>query len=250
VLTEILLFFLLMAGNEGFQQLALRMEHAQVVASVEQLEQCRTALMAMLEGNSSSETKQARYAIAYVDWRLYSLLSSHAESKKRGEIYVREAEVQLKELIKEDSKNAEANALLSTVYGQQIAASPWKGMILGPKSSAYIKAAMEVANDNPRMVLQLGVGEMHTPKMFGGGLEKAERDLRRAELLFSWEPTNLAWPNWGRLEVLAWMGQLLALKGDRQGARAYYERALAIEPDYAWVRNILLPALDKPASKK
>jgi len=123
-------------------------------------------------------------------------------------------------------------------------------MLLGPKSSAYINAALGLAKDNPRVVLQLGVGEMFTPKMFGGGVEKAERDLRRAEMLFFREPTDLPWPNWGRLDVLAWMGQLLALKGDRQGARAYYERALAIEPDYAWVRTILLPALDKPAGKK
>jgi hypothetical protein len=30
----------------------------------------------------------------------------------------------------------------------------------------------------------------------------------------------------------------------------YYRRAVEIEPDYVWVRDVLLPALDKPARKE
>jgi tetratricopeptide (TPR) repeat protein len=81
-------------------------------------------------------------------------------------------------------------------------------------------------------------------------MDKAEKELRRAEALFARQPADAPWPNWGRLDILAWMGQLLAAKGDRPGARAYYHRALESEPDYVWVRDVLLPALDKPARKR
>jgi tetratricopeptide (TPR) repeat protein len=143
-----------------------------------------------------------------------------------------------------------AHALLSTVYGQEIGTSMWKGITLGPKASLSIDTAMKLARDNPRVALQAGVGAWFTPKMFGGGMDKAEKELRRAEALFARQPADAVWPNWGRLDVLAWMGQLLAAKGDRQRARAYYQRAIESEPDYVWVRDVLLPALDKSVRKK
>lgn len=244
----IMLSFLFVAANEPLTLLIARIEHAMIAGSIGQLEQCRQTLLENVAKSSGSEANLMRYTLAYVDWRLYPLLMT--DKGKRGEVYIQEAEKQLKELVKAEPGNAEAHALLSTVYGQEIGTSVWEGMVLGPKSSASIDTALKLAKDDPRVALQAGVGAMFTPKMFGGGTEKAEKELRRAEALFSKEPTNTAWPNWGRLDVLAWMGQLLASKGDREGARAYYNRALALEPDYGWVRYVLLPALDNPTKKK
>ncbi len=46
-------------------------------------------------------------------------------------------------------------------------------------------------------------------------------------------------------EVFAWLGQVLARKGDVAGARVEYERALEVEPGDAWVSGVLLPSLDR-----
>ena len=43
----------------------------------------------------------------------------------------------------------------------------------------------------------------------------------------------------------AWLGIVLAKKGDVEGARAAYENGLAMEPDHGWIRNVLLPQLDE-----
>jgi tetratricopeptide (TPR) repeat protein len=236
------------AADESLVQLIPRIEHAMITGSVEQLEQYRGTLLASVDKASGNEAMLMRYTLAYVDWRLYPLLMS--DPKKRGDAYLKEAEKQLTELVKADPGNAEAHALLSTVYGQEIGTSAWRGMLIGPKTSSSIATALKLAKDNPRVALQAGVGALFTPKMFGGGIDKAEKELRRAEMLFSKEPSNQSWPNWGRLDVLAWMGQLLATKGDLEGARAYYQRALTLQPDYGWIRFVLLPALDKPAKKK
>jgi tetratricopeptide (TPR) repeat protein len=250
MLTNLMLSFLLAAAREDLTQLIPRMEHASVTGSVEQLDQCRERLLSSLKASSGRDSELPRYTLAYVDWRLYPLLSCDPANRKRASEYLAEAQTQLKQLIAANPSHAEAHALLSTLYGQEIGSSAWKGMTLGPKSSASIDTAMKLARDNPRVALQAGVGAFFTPKMFGGGIDKAEREIRRAEKLFAKESTNQPWPNWGRLDVLAWMGQVLAAKGDRQGARTYYERALELQPDYGWVRHILLPALDKPAKKK
>jgi Flp pilus assembly protein TadD len=43
------------------------------------------------------------------------------------------------------------------------------------------------------------------------------------------------------------LGQVLARKGDRTGARAEYDTALALAPNAGWVTHILLPALERGA---
>jgi cytochrome c553 len=74
-----------------------------------------------------------------------------------------------------------------------------------------------------------------------GDVTEAERQLRRAEELFEKERGTPVPPGWGRADAAAWLGRVLQRRGDRQGARAAYERALGIEPDYAWVKKVLLP---------
>jgi|ERR1035441_5464691 tetratricopeptide (TPR) repeat protein len=250
MLPTVLLAFLLATPDAGTANLIPRLEHAVVLASVEQLEQCRQSLLAEAGRSAGREGGMARYNLAYVEWRLYALSLSNRLSSERGQTYLQDAERLLRKVVADDPGNAEAHALLSTVYGQEIGTSMWKGITLGPKASLSIDTARKLAPGNPRVALQAGVGAWFTPKMFGGGMDKAEKELRRAEALFARQPADAAWPNWGQLDVLAWMGQLLTAKGDRPGARAYYQRALGMQPDYVWVRDFLQPALDKPARKK
>jgi tetratricopeptide (TPR) repeat protein len=80
--------------------------------------------------------------------------------------------------------------------------------------------------------------------IYGGGPESAEKELRRAEALFAQEPAAKPWPNWGRLDVLAWLGQVRARQSDPAGARAFYRQALALDPGYVWA-SLLLDQLDR-----
>ena len=52
-------------------------------------------------------------------------------------------------------------------------------------------------------------------------------------------------PEWGYLETLAWTGQVYAKLGNVDTARFYYTKVLTIEPEYGWVKYVLLPTLDK-----
>lgn len=193
-----------------------------------------------------------RYAMAYAAWRLNHLLESH-EGKgglKEGRPLLENAEVVLRALVEEHPEDAEAHALLGSVVGEQIGNSMWRGMRLGPKASGSLETAFGLAEGNPRVALQRGISFLFTPSLFGGGLDKAEAELRRAEALFQKEPGKGEWPKWGRVDAHIWLGIALVKKERFDEAREAYDRALALEPEYHWVREVLVPELETRAAKR
>jgi tetratricopeptide (TPR) repeat protein len=146
--------------------------------------------------------------------------------------------------IKADSGYAEAYALRAAVLGSMIRAGG-NTMELGPEASEALDTALRLAPNNPRVLLQAAVNTMHVPLQYGGGTDKAEPMLRRALAAFDREPANRPWPNWGRFDAHVWLGQILAQRGDKAGARAEYDAALHIVPDSGWVKFKLLPQLDR-----
>jgi Flp pilus assembly protein TadD len=132
--------------------------------------------------------------------------------------------------------------------GQLIGFSGAMGaMRLGPRASRLLNEAVAMGPDNPRVWMLRGVSAMFKPRIFGGGLGKAEDDLQHALTLFAGDVPQSPAPWWGHAETYGWLGQLYARQGKVEQARASYARALSLEPANAWVRDYLLPALDKAA---
>ena len=229
---------------ELVQQVA-RLEQGVIRGSIPTIQEIRQSLRHDLAGPEDRLTPFRRYALAYADWRLNFILPRNQTADK--ETLLKESEDNLERIVKSDPDNAEAGSLLAAVYGAQIGTSMWRGMTLGPKSGMAIQRAEKADPENPRVALQKGISAYFTPPAFGGGIDKAERELIRAQALFAKQKRPTEWPNWGELDVLAFRGQIRAKKGDREGARAIYAQALAIAPDFGWVRYALLPALDRPS---
>ncbi len=139
----------------------------------------------------------------------------------------------------------ESLALLASVLGQKIGSSAIRGMTLGPRSGILMGRAVQMAPSNPRVWLMRGIGAKFTPKLFGGGLERAEEHLERAATLFEHDAPPPPLPAWGRGEVWTWLGQVYAQAGREEEARTAYMKALKLEPTNGWVRDVLLPALDR-----
>jgi uncharacterized membrane protein/tetratricopeptide (TPR) repeat protein len=140
---------------------------------------------------------------------------------------------------------AETHALRSTVIGQQIGGSPWKGMLRGSSVATEIEKAMRLDPENPRVALQRGINAFYTPPAFGGGMDRARAAFERAIALFPRHQAPALYPAWGHAEAWAWLGRTRARAGDRSGALAAYETALRIDSTYAWVSRDLKPALDR-----
>jgi tetratricopeptide (TPR) repeat protein len=142
----------------------------------------------------------------------------------------------------------ETYALLASVYGMQIAAarvSMVAGMTLGPKSTEWMERAVEAGPSNPRVWIMRGISAFNTPSSFGGGLDKAEAHLKRAESLLASDAPEAPLPAWGKADVHIWLGQVYLKTKRREQARAEFSKALTLQPKNAWVTNVLMPALDK-----
>jgi tetratricopeptide (TPR) repeat protein len=198
------------------------------------------ALRRLVAAPAPHRAAVVRYAIAYAGWRL--AFSPVVPEREQHDL-LDEAEMHLEAALKADPRLAEAHALMSGVLGAKIAKSPIKGILLGPRSTAAIDKAVELEPQNPRVLLAKGIGKFNTPAMFGGSDREAETLLREALARFAAEPSDKPWPAWGRVDAHAWLGQVLAARGDKAGAIAEYEKALALAPQSGWIRHVLLPAV-------
>lgn len=219
-----------------------RIERAQLVGDREELMASRERLATRLK--SDPHDAEARYALAYVDWRLV-----HVPGTEDRDALLERAQRALEVNLEQNPEDVESRALLSGVLGQRIGEMPIRGMVMGPRAGSHLRRAAEAAPDNPRVVLQQGISALFTPSMFGGSVEKAEERLRRARVLFAQQPDESPWPNWGHIDALGWLGHTLARQERYDEARAVYEQALALEPDAAFITHFLLPELEAEESK-
>ena len=230
------------AAPEGWQDLSARLQRAGTSDSAADLRALRADLLRASTKPAGTEADAlVQYSIAYLASRMAFL---PVPDKERDDLLA-DGVQRLQAVLKANARDVEAHVLLGALYGSQIARSPIRGMTLGRSANDELKRAAKLAPDNPRVHLQQGISFFNTPALFGGSTDKAERSLRRSLELFEREPADRPWPNWGRVDAHAWRGQVLLEKGDRAGARAEYDKALAIAPQSGWVRYSLLPALEK-----
>ena len=216
---------------------AAEIQRAVTTGNAGSLEDARVRLRSGPSAQGLDEA--ALYLRAYVAWRLSYF---HPRGSERSQALLGEAEQDLDRVLSLDPGDAEALALLGSAIGSRIT-GVWSGLSRGPRAARALDRAFELAPDNPRVVMLLGISRLYRPAPFGGGIARAEQELERARALFAHEPAEAPWPNWGRAEVLAWLGQTALRRGDLEKAGAFYRQALEIEPDYDWVCRSLLPEL-------
>ncbi len=192
----------------------------------------------------------SHYYIALADYRIVDLLLAAGEKNEdAASEHLKIAVEHLKEATRLDPQAAEAYALLSSAYGRQIGLNPVKSMVLGPRVGKAVKKAMQIAPNNPRVVLSAAISDFNTPKMFGGSKEKGLQGFQRAAELFAQEePTDPIQPVWGHSRTYAWLGIAYQDRGELELARAAFEKALEINPGFGWVKYVLLPELEKASS--
>jgi hypothetical protein len=126
------------------------------------------------------------YYAGYCDYRL-AIFYQQAKNQEMMKQHLEAAITHLEAAVKSNNKFADAYALLSSSYGQKIGAAPMLAMTLGPKSGMAMQSALQLAPDNPRVVLLDAIGTYYKPAMFGGDKDKALTGFKRAAELFDKE---------------------------------------------------------------
>ena len=201
--------------------------------------------------STSSAESWGHYYIALADYRIADyLLAAGEENKGAASEHLKTTVEHLQKATEIDPQAAEAYALLSSAYGRQIGLNPAKGIVLGRRAQKALKKAAQLAPDNPRVVLCTAIRDFNTPGMFGGSKEKGLRGFQRAAELFAREePIDPIRPAWGHSRTYAWLGLVYQDRGELALARAAFAKALAINPEFSWVKNVLLPELEKAVAK-
>lgn len=181
-----------------------------------------------------------------------ALPAMRAANDKPAMIAELEKAAALLDRVKGQPWEAEAAALHGGLLGQLIGLKGGlAGMTLGPKSSSLLARAETALPGNPRVLLFRGISLVNTPPNFGGDPAKGAQLLAQAAEAFAKADATAAapGPHWGHADALTWLGLAKQKSGDVAGARVAWEQALALEPDYGWVKFALLPSLDQKTAK-
>jgi tetratricopeptide (TPR) repeat protein len=189
---------------------------------------------------------------ATLRWNLalsqYGLMSGtmRAQDEDRFDKYYKVTEEHLEVLSKDDKMKAEANALLSGLYGLKMAYSSMMGMVLGPKSGALIDDAVKASPESALVQKIQANSRMFTPAMFGGDKAEAIKAYERSVALFEKQPGTLK-NNWLYIDTLIFLGQAYSAESQWAKAIAVYEKTLKLEPNLGWVKTQLLPKAKQKA---
>jgi len=210
--------------------------------SIDSLKQARA--LAERATNGSERNALAHYYVGLASYRIGNQLPEDDEARR--EKVIEDAISHFKRATSIDSTMAEAWALLSGSYGQMMGINPMRGMSLGPKSSDALEKAKELAPKNPRVWIISGTQDYFTPSMFGGDKEQALKTFKKAARLAKQESIeDPLMPSWGHAEAYAWIG-IAQMNAERYAeARTAFEKALELNPDYGWVKGVLLPKLEE-----
>ncbi|RKY76431.1 hypothetical protein DRQ00_08750 [candidate division KSB1 bacterium] len=190
------------------------------------------------------------YYIGYADRGIVNFYFSQ-KNKKKAKEFVNDGIQHLKKSVELKDDFGESYALLSSLYGTKIGLSPLLGITLGPKSGRMQQRAFELAPENPRVSLIAGESAYYTPKMWGGGKEKALKHLQKAiEYFQTFKSEKPILPTWGHEEAYAYLGLIQMERKNFAEAKNSFEKALEINPNYGWVKFVLMKELEKKMAKE
>jgi len=192
----------------------------------------------------------ALYHITYCEYKLLEM-SLRKENEGLFDKYYDAAVANAEKLSETKGIGSEGKTLLAGIYMMKIANSPMSAVTLSFKIHSLLNEAEEINKINPRTYLIRGTMKFQTPAMFGGSFEDAVKSFTRAVSLFEKQDSiNALEPNWGYLEVLAWLGKAHEKLENYDAAKFAYQKALAVEPNFGWVKSSLLPKLEEKMKGK
>jgi tetratricopeptide (TPR) repeat protein len=176
------------------------------------------------------------YYLALNNYRISSILY---DDKEMSQKYLESAKELIQKSIEGKDDFADSHALFTSILGMEIGFKPQLGMINGMKSAKEIEKAKKLAPENPRVYMIDGTGKLYTPAIFGGGVDKAIKLFEKSEELFKEEDDRGIYPDWGNDEVYVWLGNAYKEKGKDSTAIQYYKKALEVNPDCGWAKEML-----------
>lgn len=170
------------------------------------------------------------------------------DKDNEAEKYLEKAEALLKQLEKQQYKMSMIYAYKSAFVGFKIGLSPHKAPFIGQKSTTFAKKSIAADKTNYFGYIQLGNVAFYTPAMFGGSKTDAMQHYLKALELIEKDGASLS-IDWNYLNLLSTIINAYYEIKEYEKARKYCIKALKIEPQFDWVKNVLYPKILKETAK-
>jgi hypothetical protein len=134
----------------------------------------------------------------YAAWSI-AILSFREQDNKKKDPMLDEADAFFAKIELMDSTNDEIAVLGAMLANARISVSPQsRHKKYGDIATQYYEEAKKINPNNPRMYYLQGTSLYYTPKLFGGGPDKALPLLQKADTLFANDSKDIRKPHWGK----------------------------------------------------
>ena len=169
------------------------------------------------------------------------------KQKEEASVYLKKAEANLVKLENNKVYPAKIAGYKSAFYGFHIGLNIFSAPLLGPKSGANAREAIELDKNDYFGYVQTGNIQFHAPALMGGSKTEAVKSYLKAKSLM--EQSSLMAQDWNYLSLLISLAKAYESTDDFINAKLIYEKLLGIEPDFIWVKTELYPNLLKQLKK-
>jgi tetratricopeptide (TPR) repeat protein len=187
----------------------------------------KLAQEAMVVADHQPEDAKAQYQAAVAN-SLLAQLAIELNDKNLGRAAAEAGIRAGQRAVKLKPGNAEYHRVLGTLCGQIIPANVMAGLKYGRCALQEVNKAIELDGKSSAAWMSRGVGNYYLPPAFGGGVNLAVDDLKKAIEL---DPANA--------EAHLWLGVALRKAGQHKEARDALTRAVELNPNRKWAKQQL-----------
>jgi hypothetical protein len=191
-----------------------------------------------LATDSPASTRAGYYA---AHARLRQALQTTSADKVAAKAFLDDCIAELTGYVRSNPTDAEARALLGSCYGMSTTHHPLGLVARGMEARKQLDAARELAPANPWVLMQDGLVDFATPRMFGGNRTAAIAKLERAARLFAEaEAAGSSLAGWALVETWQQLALMYAATGQAEAAALANERAASLPRPTARLRQASL----------
>lgn len=202
-----------------------RVETAYQLRDLGALEEIRAGLAR--HGAATDDGGLRDYLGAYARFR--QALGADGDASARS--YLDDCIAELESLVARHPDHAQARALLGSCYGLSTRYHRAGMATRGLAARRQMAAARRLAADDPWIVMQDGIADFSTPRLFGGDRQLGVRKLERATALFAAAvDAGSRRAAWGAAEAWSQLGQMYDKVGRSAEARQALARSAALMP--------------------
>ena len=172
-----------------------------------------------------------RYHLAHAEYR-FGLLVGEKQSREAAAGFS-DCIDQLKQVLEQDAKSAEAMALEAACYANLAKHKHLEAVLLRSRAADRLSAAFALAPRNPRVLYLMAMEGLARSKPGSPENQRAFEQLQLAAQIFDQSSaTRIDVPGWGHAEAYLALGLQLQSRGDLLGARNWIEKSLIVAPDF------------------